>query len=93
MSLVPGTIPLVFNREVTSSDGPVYVLLIVSRELNKSATTRRLRGKLTDGKYESQMTVIVTDKQLEKGDLLKVKHWNITGSAEKEKRLKKNRYL
>ncbi|CAG5089000.1 Oidioi.mRNA.OKI2018_I69.PAR.g12044.t1.cds [Oikopleura dioica] len=83
MSLVPGTIPLVFNREVTSSDGPVYVLLIVSRELNKSATTRRLRGKLTDGKYESQMTVIVTDKQLEKGDLLKVKHWNITGSAEK----------
>jgi len=83
MSLTPGTLPLIFNKEVTPADGPVYILTIVCRELNKTGGNRRLRGKLTDGKYESQMSVIVTDKNLEKGDLLKIKHWNITGNSDK----------
>ena len=83
MSLTPGTLPLVFHKEITPADGPVYILVIVCRELNKSGGNRRLRGKLTDGKYESQMSVIVTNKNLEKGDLLEIKHWNITGNNDK----------
>lgn len=83
MSLTPGTLPLVFHKEITPADGPVYILAIVCRELSKSGGNRRLRGKLTDGKYESQMSIIVTDKNLEKGDLLKITHWNITGNNDK----------
>jgi len=82
MSLTPGTLPLVFHNEITPADGPVYILVFVCRELDMRSN-RRLRVTLTDGKYASDKSVIVTNKNLEKGYLLKIKHWNITGSRAK----------
>ena len=79
-SLRVGTIPRVFNLEITPDfGGPINLVVLYLEALAPDQTGRRLRAALFDGKYEQQMIVINTKRNIARGDLISIPSWKMVG--------------